>query len=171
MPEMRLMWPIVDEDRTRSQLIAEAGALVVETCAAEGYVPIGVTHSWDVVTLPEGGCRLTCVVPVLPLEDMQRGQLPDLFERRYTDAQIAIRLGVSKRTVRRWRAELGLRRVGVLREDPALVEEVRRLHADGLTDHKIAALLQISYTTVWRIRNVVLELAPHGRTGRPKKAV
>lgn len=165
--EARLVWPIVDDDRTRSELIAEADPLVPEVCAQLGVFPIGMARGWEIVTSGAGQAMLRCVVPVETGVDVRDRQLAGLVARRFTDAQIADRLGVSRQTVFRDRARLGLSRA--LKDDLDLTGAVRSLHTSGMTDAQIAEVCGVARTTVWRIRAQRLGLPSNGVGGRPRR--
>lgn len=164
----RLVWPIVDDDMTRTQLIAEADPLVGDVCAQLGVFQVGMAREWEIVTSGAGVSMLRCLVPVETAVEARDRQLADLVGRRFTDVQIAARLGVSKQTVWRSRTRLGLSRA--VKDDLDVTAAVASLHAAGLSDAQSAEVCGVSRTTVWRIRAQQLGLAAAGSGGRPRKS-
>lgn len=171
---MRLWWFIEDEDMTKTQLMAEAGQYVVDLCADLGWVPTGMARDWEIEVSGAGRPVLTCLVPVEPMEDPRRARLRRLHQQGLNDQEIAGRLGVSARTCRRWRTDLGLPSNSIMGRKAADPERQKRtvvwLHAAGLSDHEIGRRMGVAQSRVWKIRSG-LGLKPNGAGGRPKKAV
>lgn len=163
----RLVWPVVDDGCTRSELIAEADPQVPAVCAQLGVFPVGMAREWEIVISGAGVAMLRCVVPVETEADARDRRLAELVGRRFTDAQIAARLGVSKQTVWRSRTRLGLSRA--VKDDLDVTAAVASLHGAGMSDAQIAEVCGTSRTTVWRIRAQQLGLRRNGAGGRPRK--
>lgn len=171
MAEVRLLWPIENEDLTKNELIAEADPQVIGLCAELGQLPVGMAQDWRVDETAEGRPVLTCVVPVVSLVQARDGRVAEMWARWRTPDQIAAVLGCSATTVRRTVQRLGLTRpVEHSPEQTGLRDRVRRLYADGLVDDQIASVLGVGHATVWRIRSAELGLPAHGRGGRRREA-
>lgn len=108
------VWPILDLDRTLSELRAEATAGLDAMAAGDGARLDGEPQ-WAVC-----GDRLVCwasarpwdltnVVPIRrggnPLSPAKVREIQRLAERRVPDSRIAEQLRVDRRTVRRYRTE------------------------------------------------------------------
>lgn len=99
----RAVWPILDVDRTRGALIAEASAALDSMATADGARITG-RPVWTVA-----GERLVCEVPAVPLPD-EAVDTSDLAGRdvvvlrlaglHWSDRQIAATTGVPRSTVR-----------------------------------------------------------------------
>lgn len=118
---LRCVWPILDDTKTRTQLIDIALQAIADVAADEGVRLTGPPASWNIVdaaTEPgwerhDGLLLVAAGSPAVrvggPSARAQRcRRLLALHRQGMPDLQIAQRLGVGQATVGRDRAELGL---------------------------------------------------------------
>ncbi len=181
--EIRLYWPLGDRelDRTQADLIAVADRGIPVYCRREGVTPLGMAHTWQVTDgsgLPGwehfDGLVLTCLLPVLvhaSRRETVEEQIRALNGQGVTDADIAVKIGLSYSTVRRYRDRLGLPGRGFpgRRRDslnvPETLRKVGYWHGQGFRDGEIASKLGISSQSVARYRR---QLGLKGHLARAK---
>lgn len=81
--------------------------------------------------------------------EFSHAQAKQLYDLGFTDAQIANELGVSRRTINRWRQKEGLEgRMPVVLD----AEQAMELYQQGLRDGEIAQKIGVSKSRVWSWR-------------------
>jgi hypothetical protein len=98
------IFEIVDEERTRSALIAEASGVLDAMARRDGARIVGQV-TWSVA-----GNRLIAEGPAMPVDPTPGtdADLARMVELKWSDVQIGKVLGVDRSTVSRRRAALGL---------------------------------------------------------------